>query len=118
MAGNLAEVGASVASKADVDWSKAMEAKIRAEVSASADSEEMKSRRCVEFRRVFVTWTFVRVEADFRSSIMGQVEAPAEDAAREALNYGRIQHARQRHLAELPRNLQQVFGVQQPAGWV
>ena len=42
---NLSELGQSVAAKADAEWSKAMEAKIRADVAASSDSEEMKNRR-------------------------------------------------------------------------
>jgi hypothetical protein len=42
---NLSELGQSVAAKADVEWSRAMEAKIRADVAASTDSEEMKNRR-------------------------------------------------------------------------
>eukprot|EP01043_Picozoa_sp_COSAG02_P049227 COSAG02_NODE_4924_length_4834_cov_2.675818_2_plen_911_part_00 len=42
---NLSELGESVAAKADAEWSKAMEAKIRADVAASTDSEEMKNRR-------------------------------------------------------------------------
>lgn len=42
---NVSELSESVAGKADVEWSQAMEAKIRADIAASTDSEEMKHRR-------------------------------------------------------------------------